>query len=47
LVSGARNDSNDLVWKSKGLIELFRGRNHLVEDFPRILRLGQNKLLDL
>jgi hypothetical protein len=41
------NDSRDVVGELQGLVELLGSGHHVLEGLPRILRLGQDKLLDL
>lgn len=47
VVESSRDDRDDAVWKAEGLVEGFRGGNHFVKGFPRMLRVGNDELLDL
>lgn len=47
VIQCAGNDSRDLVGELQGLVELLGSGHHVLEGLPRILRLGENKLLDL
>lgn len=47
VVEGARDDGDDLVGEAEGLVEFFRGVDHLVESFPGLLGVGDDELFNL
>ena len=47
VVKGAGNNLNNTVWDTKGLVELLRVSDHLLEGLPGLLWIGENELLDL
>jgi hypothetical protein len=47
IVQCAGNDSHNVVRELQGLVELLGSGHHVLESLPRVLRLGQDKLLNL
>lgn len=47
VVQCAGNDGHDVVWELQGLVELLGGGHHVLKRLPRILGLGEDKLLNL
>lgn len=47
IVQGTGNDSHNVVRELQGLVELLGSGHHVLECLPRVLRLGQDELLNL